>query len=390
MPAQGGDLSSSHHPNPDLAVIGGGAIGLAVAWRAAQRGMRVVVLERSSIGAGASSVAAGMLASVAEAAFGEPALLELNRRSADRWPDWARELEAASGRELGYVRCGTMLVARDRDAAEALERERAFRERLGLDVRRLLPSEARELEPALAPTIRAGLDIPDDHTVDPRRLLAALASAVEAAGGELRSGAEVREIVHERGRVTGVRLGDGVTVAAGQVLVAAGAWSGALRGLPADATVPVRPVKGQLLRLRDPAGPGLLGRVLRTDEAYVVPRGDGRYVLGATVEERGWDTEVTAGAVHDLLRAALEVLPGVAEWELEEASAGLRPGTPDNGPAIGRGALEGLLWATGHYRNGILLCPLTADALAALAAGEPPAADLDPFRPGRFGAGVTA
>jgi glycine oxidase len=173
-------------------------------------------------------------------------------------------------------------------------------------------------------------------------------------------------------------------VAARRVVVAAGAWACALDGIPAEAAVPVRPVKGQLLRLRDPGGPGLVGRVLRLGPVYLVPRPDGRYILGATVEEQGFDETVTAGAVWELLRDAIEVVPGLAELELEGALAGLRPGTPDNAPAVGPAAVPGLIWAVGHHRNGVLLAPLTADAVVAELAGEEPPPGLGALTPARF------
>jgi glycine oxidase len=311
----------------------------------------VCVLDRGELGAGTSRVAAGMLAPIAEADPGERALLALGMESARRWTTFADELRDVTGLDVGYRACGTLVVARDRDEAEALERERALRERLGLRVERLLPSAARRLEPALAPTLRGALAVPDDHAVDPRLVCAALARACERAGVVLRPGVDVPDVAGAPGE---------------QVVVAAGPWSGAL-GEEAH----VRPVKGQLLRLRDPAGPGLLDRVLRFETGYVVPRGDGRYVLGATVEERGFDTAVTAGGVHDLLRDAAELVPGVLELQVEELLAGLRPGTPDNAPVLGRSPSDPrVVWATGHYRNGVLLAPVTADLVAAELAGE--------------------
>ncbi|MFP5361492.1 MAG: glycine oxidase ThiO [Thermoleophilia bacterium] len=343
----------------DVAVIGGGVIGLAVAWRAAQRGLSVCVLERGELGAGASHVAAGMLAPVTEADAGELALLELGLRSARAWPAFAQELEQASGADPGLRRSGALVVARDRDEAEALERELALRLELGLDVQRLLPSAARRLEPALAPTVRLALDVPGDHCADPRAVVLALAEAARRAGVTLRTGAQVQRVEHARGRVTAVGLAGGEVVRADRVVAAAGAWSGAIGGLP---RIPVRPVKGQILRLRDPAGAGMLERIVRFEGGYLVPRGDGRYVLGATMEERGFDTTVTAGGLYELLRDAGELVPGVQELVVEETSAGLRPATPDNAPLLGPAAeLEGLHWATGHHRNGILLAPVSAD-----------------------------
>jgi glycine oxidase len=360
--------------------------GLASAWALARRGLRVAVLDRDTLPLtrGASHVAAGMLAPVSEAEFGQEALLALNLAGAERWPAWAAELASAAGRDPRLLACGTLEVARDRDEAEALERLHAFRTRLGLPVERLLPSAARGLEPALAPTVRLALHVPDEHAADPRALASALLAACETAGVTLRTGADVTGVLTAGGAAAGVTLAAGEELHADVVVLAAGAWSGALPGLGAETAVPVRPVKGQILRLRDPSGPGLLTRMLRYDSGYVVPRGDGRYVLGATVEERGFDTALTAGALHDLLRDAAELVPGVLELELEEASAGLRPGTPDNAPLIGAGAVPGVVWATGHHRNGILLAPVTGEAVAAIVTGEEPPVDLTAFAPGRF------
>jgi len=378
---------SVEHAKPDVAIVGGGPIGLATAWRAAQRGMRVCVLDAGE--PSAWHVAAGMLAPVAEAQFGEDALLELSLRAAAAFPRFCAELAEASGGDPGLHRTGTLVVARDRDEAEALDRLLAFRRRLGLDVERLLPTAARRAVPALAPTVRLALGVAGDHSVDPRRLVGALADAVRAAGGHVRAHARATGVTVQDERVTGVRLAGGETVAAGAVVVAAGAHSAQLAGLPPGAAVPVRPVKGQVLRLRDPAGPGLLDRTVRTSDAYVVPRPDGRYVLGATMEERGFDTSPTAGGVYELLRDISEVLPSVLELELEELLAGLRPATPDNVPAIGAGALDGLFWATGHHRNGILLCALSGDLAAAALCGEEPPEWAAPVDAGRF-AGVPA
>ncbi len=371
------------HTSYDVAVVGGGVCGLVAAWRARARGMSVVVFDRGALGGGATHVAAGMLAPVTEADAGERPLLALGLESARRWPMFASELHDVTGIDVGYRETGTLVVARDADEAHALDRELALRERLGLPANRLMPSEARTLETSLAPTLRAALEIPGDHSVDPRSLAAALAAAAERSGVILRAGGEVSRVVVEGGRVAGLELTGGERVAAEQLLIAAGAWSGAIDGLPADARVPVRPVKGQLLRLRDRAGPGLLERVLRYEGGYLVPRGDGRYVLGATQEELGFDTTMSGLGVYELLRDAQELVPGVLELELEEMQAGLRPGTPDNAPVLGRSsALAGLVWATGHHRNGILLAPATGDLLAAQLTGEAdvPAA----FSPDRF------
>jgi len=359
---------SGHRESSDVAVVGGGAIGLACARAAAAAGARVVVVDAGE--PGAWHVAAGMLAPVSEAEFGEHALLRLGLESAARYPAFCAELE-----DPGYRPVGTLVVARDRDEAEALDRLAAFRRSLELPVSRLRPSQARALEPALAPTIRLALDIESDHSIDPRKLVAALARGVDVRR-EWARGLRV-----SGSRVTGVEC-DGGVILAGQVVVAAGVWVDRL-ALPEFARIPVRPVKGVVLRLRDPRGAGLVERTIRGERAYLVPRGDGRYVLGATMEDRGWDTTPTAGGVYELLRDLSEVVPGVFELELVELTAGLRPATPDNLPAIGHGALDGLVWATGHFRNGILLTPVTAELVAGALAGErlPEwAAAADPLR----------
>jgi glycine oxidase len=375
----------------DVLVVGGGIIGLTVAWRARQRGMSVTVLERDTVGGGTSHVAAGMLAPVAEVEFGEAGrrLLELGVRSAAIWPEFASELEEGAEMDVGLLRTGTLLIARDEDDARELERQLAFRQSLELPVERLRPSQARDLEPALAPTVRLALEAPADHSVDPRLVMDALDRACRLAGARLREGSPVTrmELDHAGRRVTGVTLGSGERLAAAQVVLAAGPWTGSIDGLPSAARLPVRPVKGQILRLRDPAGPGLLGRVLRFPGGYVVPRGDGRYVLGATVEERGFSLTPTAGGVYELLRDAHELVPGISELDIQELSVGLRPGTPDNAPAIGPGAIDGLVWATGHYRNGILLAPLTGQLVADVLAGEASTGALAvACAPGRFAA----
>jgi glycine oxidase len=313
--------------------------------------LRVVVLERGEPGCGASSVAAGMLAPVTEADFGEDELLRLNVESAAMWPAFAAELEDATGMRVGYDASGALAVAVDRDDAEELRRLHRLQRSLGLDSEWLVPSAARAVEPGLAPRIAGAIDAPGEAQVDPVAVVKALVRACVDAGVEIRTGADARL------DADGIAVGD-ERVDAEQVVIAAGAWSSEL------ADVRVHPVKGQLLHLRtrDGAQP-LAGRIIRTPRCYVVPRPDGRVVVGATSEEKGFDTSVDAGAVHRLLEAAWEVLPDVWELEFVRVIAGLRPATPDNRPLIGR-ASERVVHATGHYRNGILLAPLTAQRVA--------------------------
>ncbi|MGW2398771.1 glycine oxidase ThiO [Kitasatospora sp. NPDC001664] len=371
----------------DVLVIGGGIIGLAVAWRTAQRGLAVTVVDPEP-GRGAAQVAAGMLAPVTELQYGEEPLLRLGMASNDRYADFVAELTDLTDLETGYRRTGTLAVALDSDDREELRELHAFQQRLGLESHWLTGREARKLEPMLAPGVRGGLHVTGDHQVDGRRLAAALVLACERSNVTLTRSAAV-ELVVADGRATGARLSSGEEVAAAQVVLAAGPQSHRLPGLPDGVLPPVRPVKGQVLRLRVPSAYApFLSRnvraVVRGQHIYLVPRADGELVIGATSEEQGYDTTVTAGGVYELLRDAHELVPGLTELPLVETGAGLRPGSPDNAPLLGPTALPGLVAATGHYRNGVLLTPVTADLTADyLATGAVPALAA-PFSPSRF------
>lgn len=368
----------------DVLVVGGGIIGLVTAWRAAQRGLRTALADPAP-GGGAAQVAAGMLAAVTELHYGEETLLGLNLASARRYPDFVAELEEASGLGTGYRACGTLAVALDADDRAHLRDLHALQQRSGLDSQWLTGRECRRLEPMLAPGVRGGLRVDGDHQIDPRRLAKALLAACERAGVVFHRGwAERLSVVREK--AAGAVLADGTELAADQVVLAGGSLSGRLAGVPDELRPPVRPVKGQVLRLTvPPAYAPFLSRtvraVVRGSHVYLVPRADGELVVGATSEELGWDTTVTAGGVYELLRDAHELVPGITELPLTETRAGLRPGSPDNAPLLGPTALPGLHLATGHYRNGVLLTPVTGDALAhALATGELPA-EARPFTP---------
>ncbi len=372
---------ASHHERGEAVIAGGGVVGLASAWRLAQAGCAVTVYD-PDVGHGASWAAAGMLAPATEATFGEEALLALNLAAADRWGGFADELAEASGMDPGLRRSGAMVVARDADDARVLDRLADYHARLGLPSRRLRSREARGMEPGLSPRTRGAMLCEGDHQVDNRALVSALQRAAERAGVRF-ARAAVTGVTSERGRVTGARLSTGRTHACDHVIVAAGWRSGEIEGV--GQAVPVRPVKGQLLHLRErnPHTP-LASRVVRGLTVYVVPRGDGRVVIGATVEEWDHDPATTAGGVLQLLRDAWELLPEVAELELVETVAGFRPTTPDNGPVIGHAPVEGVVFAFGHHRHGILLTPITAEAVAQLVAGEPPPVETQAFTPQRF------
>jgi glycine oxidase len=365
----------------DVAIVGGGVIGLSCAWRAAQRGAHVVVLERGEPGGGATRVAAGMLAPVGDLTFGEPELLELTLAAARAYPEFVAELEAATGASTGYERLGALHVALDRDEAAQLRRVHELQRSLELEADWLAPRRCRDLEPGLTPSFHGGVFAPGEAAVDPRALTRVLLAALAGAGAEMRTGTEVVGGIFAGERLAGVRVRgsgsgrDDEDLRAETVVLASGAWSGATDWLPEQARPPVRPVKGQVLELRTRKLPGagaaepVARHILASERVYLVPRPDGRLIVGATVEELGFDTAVTAGGVHELLREAYRLLPDVAEMELVGATAGLRPGTPSNLPLVGPGAIDGLVLATGHFRNGILLAPLASEAVAKLLTG---------------------
>jgi glycine oxidase len=348
----------------DVVIVGGGVIGASIAWKAAAAGLRVVLVDDQRR-ARASWAAAGMLAPVAEVSYNEEPLLALSLRSAERYPSFVAELQEATGLTVGYRRCGSLLVAVDGDDHASLVALHEFQRRLGLTAERLTSRETRAMEPSLAPGVRSGVWVEGDHQIDNRRLLDALQGAVWAAGAIVESG--VGRVVVDDGRVTGVTVDDGRVIATRTIVVSSGCWSAEVGGLPDSVRPPIRPVKGQILRLAMPVGEPILSRIVRArvhgQAVYLVPRASGELVVGGTVEERGYDDIVTAGAVHDLLRDARTVVPDVAECQLVEHWAGLRPATPDNAPILSDTATTGLILAAGHFRNGVLLTPATADII---------------------------
>lgn len=350
---------------PRVAVIGGGIIGLSIAWRLASAGCRVDVYDRGEPGRGATWAAAGMLAAGAEAEPGEETLFAFNRLSQQRWPEFARELAEASGIDVGYRDEGTLRIALNRDDAAKLRATCDFQQRLGVELEWLDGPAVRRLEPHLAPGVVAAVLSRHDHQVDNRRVAPALVAAVTAAGGRIHAKTAVDEVAISHGRVVGVVVG-GTVVAADVVVLAAGAWSREITGIPPTLRPPVRPVKGQMIALRmDPAAP-LVRHVVWAPRAYLVPRRDGRLLVGATVEERGFDPALTAGAMLALLEGAWRAFPGIEELPVDETWCGFRPGSRDDAPILGPCEIGGLVFATGHHRNGILLAPATADVISRL------------------------
>ena len=365
-----------------MVVVGGGVIGLAIAWRAASTGMAVTVVDPAP-GHGASWAAAGMLGPVGEAHFGEDALIRLNVVAARAWPDFARHLEGASGRPVYYRTGGTLLVAADASDRAATDDILQYQLAQGLIARRLTSGQCRDAEPLLAPGIRGGVELADDHQVDNRQVVEALLDACRSEQVSFVDD-EVAEVTTDAAGVTGVALRWGGRLDATGVVLAAGCRSGQVGGVPEPLRPPVRPVKGLTIRLRALDGAPRLQRTIRGlvrgRSCYLVPRWDGTVVVGATVEEKGFDLTVQAGSVVELLDDARQLIPAIDEYELSETTTGLRPGSPDNAPIVGSSGLGGLIVATGHYRNGILLAPITADEVVRLLS-----APEEPSRPGPTG-----
>ncbi len=369
---------------PRVAIIGAGVCGLGIGWRLAVAGCAVTAFDRDIAGRGASWAAAGMLAAAAEAEPGEEALLALNLESQAMWPAFAAELEAATASPVGYRDEGTLVVAPTRDDAEQLRFTYEFQRSLGLTLEWLNGRETRRREPFLVPGMTAGVYSPGDHQVDNRLLTTALQRVFLAAGGELRENEAVSAVELSGGRVAGVETDKG-RFAADFVVLAAGAWSREIAGIPEEARPPVRPLKGQMMALwMDPAEPMLRHVLWAPEGIYMVPRGNGRLLLGATVEEKGFDAELTAGGLLHLLREAWEVVPGIEELAVDETWVGFRPTSRDDAPILGPVGPDGLVVATGHHRNGILLAPLTAAAVSGYILEGRLADSVLPFGPGRF------
>jgi glycine oxidase len=377
-------FTKSQGSKPTVAIIGAGVSGLGIGWRLAQAGARVEIFDRSEPGRGASWAAAGMLAARAEAEPGEEGLLQLNLKSQEMWPAFKDELEAASQIPIGYRDEGTLIVALDHDDAEALRFTYEFQNKLGLKMEWLSGSEARKREPFLTPNVSGAVFSPQDHQVENRALVDALRLAYMAAGGMLHNHTEITAIECTGDTVTGVRFGD-QQLEADVVVLAAGAWSRSIAGLPKEIRLPVRPLKGQMLSLKmDPAEP-LLRHVLWAPEGiYMVPRLDGRLIIGATVEEKDFDNDLTAGGILHLLRESWAALPGIDELPIDEMWVGHRPTSRDDAPILGPTALKGLVAATGHHRNGILLTPVTADAISRYILDGAVPNEIKPFGLDRF------
>jgi glycine oxidase len=361
----GGPAIESQPSSVDVAIVGAGVIGLAIGWRLAAAGFNVALFERDEAGAGASGAATGMLAAATELEPGGADLLALALESQRLWLPFRAELEEETGIDIDYRDEGTLTVAVGRDEVERLRFRHELQTRAGLATQWLDGAATRALEPALRPSVTAGIFCADDHQVDPRRLVPALRRAVVARGGRLVEQVPVYSLDIEGGKVNGVVTPEGLCRAA-VVILANGAWAGT-RELTGDAlVVPVRPLKGQAMGLRANARTGLPMHVVWTDQVHLAPKAGGRLVLGSTVEECGFDHSITAGAVFALLEGARRALPSIEDMEIEAIWTGFRPTSDDDAPILGACGIAGLALATGHHRNGILLAPGTAQAICDL------------------------
>ncbi len=374
-------MTSSSNAVPPVLIIGAGTIGLSIGWELARTGTPVQIFDRDAPGRGATWKAGGMLTPDAELQFEESELYRLNHESLDRWPAFVETLERETGIDLGFRTEGTLTVAPDEDSAAAMERVYKFQKKVGADVERLTGAEAREHEPFLAPHV-AGAVYTDDAQVNNRALVRALVAGINNYEGSIHSQTPV-EAVDPDADAPAVVTAAGDRIEGQQVIVAAGAWSRQIEGLDEAVRPPVRPVRGQILELE--SRPTFdLRHVVRGPDAYLVPKADGRVLVGATSEEKGFEKAVTAGGLYNLLEGALELVPGLRELTVRRSDVGLRPGTRDNAPLLGPSGAPGVLYATGHYRHGILLTPVTAQEIATLVRTGTVSEWLEAFLPARF------
>ena len=379
--------NASQPGSTDVAIVGGGVIGLSIAWRFAQAGLAVTVFERDAVGAGASLAATGMLAAATELEPGGGDLLALALESQRLWPQFRAELEQRSGIDIDYRDEGTIEVALGRDEVDRLRFRHELQRRAGLATHWLDGTAVRAREPALRPAVTAGIFCAEDHQVDPRRLVPALRRAVTACGGIVLETTAVDALDIAGGRVVGVVTGQGVCVAK-TVVIANGAWAGELLG--DTLAIPVRPLKGQALALRTTARTGTPTHVVWTEQVHLAPKAGGRLIVGSTVEECGFDRSVTAGGVFALLEGARRALPSIEDMEIEAIWNGLRPTSDDDAPILGDAGLTNLVLATGHHRNGILLAPVTAQAIHDLVVAGAMTGAAERFGIARFAPHVAA
>lgn len=369
----------------DVVIIGAGVIGLSIAWRLAQKGMRVVIADPNPLG-GASWVAAGMLAPVSEANYGEQNLVGLGLTSLQRYPCFVKELQDFSQMEVGYIPSGTLEVALDINDKAEIEFLHSFRSQLGLETKFLDSTATRKVEPLLAPGVQASVSIEQEHQIDNRLLCKALAKAAYLAGVYFYKASIAKVDLDEKNILKGVVTSKGIKISSPNVVIAAGAWSKDIKGVTPQ--LPIYPIKGQTLRVRllEPSVgfQSIIRGLVKGHHVYMVPRKNGEIIIGATVEDKGFDTSITIEGLYELLRNITSLLPSISEAIIEENLSGLRPGSPNNAPILGSFVTKGLFAATGHYRNGILLTPVTSDALSDCVIDQVDPSYIENFSPNRF------
>ena len=374
--------------NKEIIIIGGGVIGLGIGWQLTKSGVSVTIYDSGEAGRAASWAAAGMLAPLAEAHTEEPELLKLGCESLVLYPQWVSELESDAEMSVGFRDEGTHIVGLESDDTHQLKHLYQAQQQLGLSVNWLSGGEVREIESALSPRVSAAIQCESDYQVDNRLMVTALKSAYLRNGGVLHENNPIEKIHVENCQVQGIETREGFH-RGDMVILSAGCWSSQIDGIPDSIRPPVRPVKGQMMALQMEDGISI-NSVIRTVRAryptdvYLVPRTDGRLIIGATSEEMGYDTRLTVGGMFELLRGAWEVVPGVYELPILESWAGLRPGSRDNAPILGKTPIENLIYATGHYRNGILLSPITAYEISRLVLSDETSDVIKPFQLDRF------
>lgn len=362
-----------------IAIIGGGIAGLSAGWQLARNGFQVSLFERDSIGSATSRVAAGMLAPHAEVKFEEEQLMHLGQYSLNLYPEFLSQLEQDLGHAPKLDNCGTLLVAVNRDDLEILKRFYAFREELGIEVDWLTGTEAREKEPMLSPRVTAGIWLPEDSQIDNWQLLDDLKAILEKQGEQIHEHTQVQQVFQNADKTWTVQWETGSGVF-DHVVMATGPWQGLVEEAPAYG---FRPVKGEIIAL-DQNNVDQLQTMVRTPRGYLVPKNDGPLLIGASSYEQGFDLGPTAGGIKDLLEFGYEVVPSTYDLNYHETQVGLRPATKDNSPLIGSGQAEGLYWATGHYRHGFLLAPVTAFTIKQITLGETLPQIVNDFSPERF------
>ncbi len=370
--------------HPDVIVVGGGLMGCSVAYRLAKDGARVLVLERSVPGAEASSAAAGILGPTVES-FADALALQLGRRSRELHAELADELDELFGVDVGFRRCGVVKVAFNDEELAELDAQASSLEVHGIRCDRWSPEDLMHEEPAANPEAVGALSISEDAQVEPHKLLSAIALGAEREGATFRSGSTVREVSVDGGRVRGVQLVD-EKVEAGRVVVAAGSWTTLIPGLPLDSET-IFPVRGQMIATH--TRPPIFRRIVFGAGGYVVTRPYGRVLCGSTMERVGFERGITFGGIADVIDKATRIAPALRSAAIEDHWSSFRPGTPDGLPLVGESGIEGLFLASGHYRNGILLAPLTAELIADAMAGKPVSREAQALSPSRFAVPAT-